>query len=89
MELRIFFPPVDDYEHLFCVMALAPLSKVKLNGVFRWGLISSVTWGKKRCGEIEAVSPLDVIPSPCVFRTICSSNLCLVLKVDRAGSHTT
>lgn len=36
MELRFFFffPIDDDDEHLFCLMALAPLSKVKLNGLF-------------------------------------------------------
>lgn len=29
------FFAIDD-EHLFCFMALAPLNKVKPNGVFRW-----------------------------------------------------
>lgn len=35
-ELFFFFPiDDDDDEHLFCLMDLAPLSKVKPNGVLR------------------------------------------------------
>lgn len=36
-EFWVFFPidDDDDDEHLFCLMDLAPLSKVKPNGVLR------------------------------------------------------
>lgn len=49
-------------------MALAPLSEANPNGLFRWvPLLRSSgnrkLHGPKKRGVIEAVSPLDVVPS--------------------------